>query len=133
MNDTPTAWGSAGAGLDSDIPRQEDTLKEQALFATLARWPALIVAYSGGVDSAYLAWAATRVLGRQALCVTADSASYPDRHRSIAKQIAAEFGLQHEIIRTNEMDRAEAYRQFRGRDPDVNALLKRRGFPTGGN
>jgi peptidyl-dipeptidase Dcp len=32
----------------------------------------------------------------------------------------------------NETDRAEAYRQFRGRDPDVNALLRRRGFPTGG-
>jgi peptidyl-dipeptidase Dcp len=32
----------------------------------------------------------------------------------------------------NETDRAEAYRQFRGRDPDVNALLKKRGFPTGG-
>jgi peptidyl-dipeptidase Dcp len=32
----------------------------------------------------------------------------------------------------NETDRAEAYRQFRGRDPDVRALLKRRGFPTGG-
>ena len=31
----------------------------------------------------------------------------------------------------NETDRAEAYRQFRGRDPDVNALLRRRGFPTG--
>jgi uncharacterized protein len=107
VSEPPTAWGSAGAGLDSDIPRQEDSLKEQALFESLARWPALIVAYSGGVDSAYLAWAATRVLGPQALCVTADSASYPDRHRSIAKQIAADFGLQHEIIRTNEMDRAE--------------------------
>ena len=31
----------------------------------------------------------------------------------------------------NETDRAEAYRQFRGRDPDVNALLRKRGFPTG--
>jgi uncharacterized protein len=82
-------------------------LKEQALLASLERWPALIVAYSGGVDSAYLAWAATRVLGSRALCVTADSPSYPDRHRSLARQIAADFGLEHEIIRTNEMARPE--------------------------
>jgi uncharacterized protein len=81
--------------------------KEQALLASLARWPALIVAYSGGVDSAYLAWAATRVLGPRALCVTADSPSYPDRHRSLARQIAADFGLEHQIIRTNEMERPE--------------------------
>jgi uncharacterized protein len=67
----------------------------------------VIVAYSGGVDSAYLAWAATRVLGRQALCVTADSPSYPGRHRSLALQIATDFGLAHEIIRTNEMARPE--------------------------
>jgi uncharacterized protein len=82
-------------------------LKEQALLASLARWPGLIVAYSGGVDSAYLAWAATRVLGSRALCVTADSSSYPDRHRSLARQIAADFGLAHEIVRTNEMARPE--------------------------
>jgi peptidyl-dipeptidase Dcp len=36
------------------------------------------------------------------------------------------------LVTGNETDRAEAYRQFRGRDPDVNALLRRRGFPTGG-
>jgi uncharacterized protein len=93
----PTAWGS---------PLQADS-KEQALLASLAQWPALIVAYSGGVDSAYLAWAATRVLGSRALCVTADSPSYPDRHRLLARQIAADFGLAHEIIRTNEMARPE--------------------------
>ena len=86
--------------------RQEDS-KEQALFASLASSPAIIVAYSGGVDSAYLAWAATRVLGRRALCITADSPSYPDRHRNLALQIAAAFGFEHEIIRTNEMDRPE--------------------------
>jgi peptidyl-dipeptidase Dcp len=33
----------------------------------------------------------------------------------------------------NSIDRAEAYRTFRGREPDVNALLKNRGFPTGGS
>jgi uncharacterized protein len=81
--------------------------KEAALRRTLADWPALIVAYSGGVDSAYLAWAATQVLGRRALCITADSASYPERHRALALRIARDFGFQHEIIRTNEMARAE--------------------------
>ena len=107
MSQAPTAWGSAGAGVDSDLPRQEESLKEQALLASLARWPALIVAYSGGVDSAYLAWAATRVLGRRALCITADSPSYPDRHRTLARQIAADFALEHQVVRTNEMARPE--------------------------
>ncbi len=73
----------------------------------LADCAALIVAYSGGVDSAYLGWAATQVLGRRALCVTADSPSYPDRHRLLAIRIAHEFGFQHEIIRTDEMARPE--------------------------
>jgi uncharacterized protein len=81
--------------------------KEQALRRALAAWPALIVAYSGGVDSAYLAFAATQVLGRGVLCVTADSPSYPDRHRALALRIAREFGLHHELIRTDEMARPE--------------------------
>jgi pyridinium-3,5-biscarboxylic acid mononucleotide sulfurtransferase len=81
--------------------------RERALFGILAEWPAVIVAYSGGVDSAYLAWAATRVLGRRALCITADSPSYPERHRSLAIQTAAAFGFEHEIIRTSEMARPE--------------------------
>jgi uncharacterized protein len=81
--------------------------KQSALNRTLAELPSLIVAYSGGVDSAYLAYAATRVLGDQALCVTADSPSYPERHRQMAVRIAREFGFQHEIIRTDEMSRPE--------------------------
>jgi uncharacterized protein len=81
--------------------------KEAALGRALAAWPALIVAYSGGVDSAYLAWAATQAIGRRALCITADSASYPERHRALALRIARDFGFHHEIIRTNEMARPE--------------------------
>jgi pyridinium-3,5-biscarboxylic acid mononucleotide sulfurtransferase len=81
--------------------------KEEALRRALAAMPALIVAYSGGVDSAYLGLVATQVLGARALCVTADSPSYPDRHRTLAVQIARDFGFQHEIIRTNEMARPE--------------------------
>ena len=81
--------------------------KEAALYATLREWPSLIVAYSGGVDSAYLAYAATQVLGAAALCVTADSASYPERHRALARRIATQFGFRHETIRTAEMERPE--------------------------
>jgi len=91
----------AGADLLSS------TEKEAALRRTLAAWPAIIVAYSGGVDSAYLAWAATRVLGARALCVTADSPSYPERHRALARRIAHDFAFQHEIINTDEMARPE--------------------------
>ncbi|HWB18645.1 MAG TPA: ATP-dependent sacrificial sulfur transferase LarE [Vicinamibacterales bacterium] len=83
--------------------------REAALFDRLRALPSLIVAYSGGVDSAYLAWAATQVLGSRALCVTADSASYPERHRAMALAIARDFHLQHEVIRTGELERA-AYR-----------------------
>ncbi len=87
----------------------ENTLeqKQAALRSQLSDWPALIVAYSGGVDSAFLGWAATEILGPRALCVTADSPSYPDRHRQLAIQIARDFGFAHEIIRTNEMARPE--------------------------
>jgi uncharacterized protein len=81
--------------------------KEDALYEVLRSWPSIIVAYSGGVDSAYLAWAATRTLGPHALCITADSASYPERHRALALRIAADFEFNHEIVRTGEMARPE--------------------------
>ena len=81
--------------------------KEQRLFDSLASFDSAIVAFSGGVDSAYLAWAATRVLGQRAACITADSPSYPDRHRQLALRIASEFGLHHEIVSTAELERPE--------------------------
>ena len=59
------------------------------------------------MDSAYLAWAATRVLGPRAHCVTADSPSYPDRHRQLALRLAREFDLHHEIVHTAELERPE--------------------------
>jgi uncharacterized protein len=67
----------------------------------------VVVAFSGGVDSAYLAWAATEVLGHNALCVTADSPSYPAHHRELALRVAHEFDLHHEIIFTGEIDRPD--------------------------
>ncbi|HET9371228.1 MAG TPA: ATP-dependent sacrificial sulfur transferase LarE [Vicinamibacterales bacterium] len=81
--------------------------REAALLARLDACRSLIVAYSGGVDSAYLAWAAHRVLGDRALSVTADSASYPERHRTRALKLAETFGFNHEIITTDELARPQ--------------------------
>jgi uncharacterized protein len=65
----------------------------------------LVVAFSGGVDSAVLAVTASQTLGDRALAVTADSPSYPESHRRLARQIAADFGLRHEFIETREVER----------------------------
>jgi uncharacterized protein len=83
--------------------------REAALLDRLRAWPSLVVAYSGGVDSAYLAYAATQVLGNRTLCVTADSASYPEHHRAMALDTARRFALNHEIIQTSELENP-AYR-----------------------
>src|SRR5437867_5674861 len=83
---------------------QSHDAKEQALRDALASLCSVIVAYSGGVDSAYLAYIASRTLGDRALAVTADSPSYPGHHRQLAIRIARQFGLRHEIIQTHELD-----------------------------
>ncbi len=84
------------------------SLERAALDSRAARLPSLIVAYSGGVDSAYLACAATRALGAAALCVTADSPSYPERHRDArACTSPREFAFNHQVIQTDEMARPE--------------------------
>jgi len=85
----------------------EPAAKEQALCDALASLDSVIVAYSGGVDSAYLAYIASRTLGDRAVAVTADSPSYPERHRALAIRIAKDFGLRHEIIKTAELDNPE--------------------------
>ena len=87
--------------------RTTSSAKEAELHEILGQFPSVIVAYSGGVDSAFLAYAAHRALGSGALAVTADSPSYPERHREIALRVAREFGFTHLVIRTHEMARPE--------------------------
>lgn len=82
-------------------------VKAGRLHDLLSGYQSVLIAFSGGVDSAYLAIAAAAALGDRALAVTADSPSYPDTHRQLALTIARDFGFPHEVIHTAELDRPE--------------------------
>jgi pyridinium-3,5-biscarboxylic acid mononucleotide sulfurtransferase len=84
--------------------------KQERLFAHLRELERVMVAFSGGTDSAYLAWAAHQALGRNALAVTADSASIPESHKRDAEAFVARFGIAHEYIETREFDNPEYVR-----------------------
>jgi len=87
--------------LSNPVRLQE---KQERLFAQLARMGRVIVAFSGGTDSAYLAWAAGRVLGAGALAMTADSASLPASHKRDAEAFVRQYGIAHEYVATYEFD-----------------------------
>jgi len=89
--------------------RRTPEVKEQALLQRMTELSSVIVALSGGTDSAYLAWAAHRALGPQALAVTAVSPSFAAHDRKIVDQFVAQCGLRHEYAETHEMDNP-AYR-----------------------
>ncbi len=78
--------------------------KQQKLIDALREMDHVIVAYSGGADSAYLAWAAKQALGDDAIAVTADSASIPESHKRDAEAFAKQFGIHHQYVATNEFD-----------------------------
>jgi uncharacterized protein len=108
--------GTAGLGiplagpLDPSLPStSSDALrdKEAALMARFVSAERVMVAFSGGVDSSYLAWAAHQALGDGALAVTAVSPSYPESHRVVAEEIVARFDLAHRFVDTHEMENPE--------------------------
>ena len=84
--------------------------KRDALMRILAELDGLLVAYSGGADSAFLAWAAHQVLGNRMLAVLADSSSLPRAELAAALDFVRVHGIPVRVIRTGELSNPDYVR-----------------------
>jgi pyridinium-3,5-biscarboxylic acid mononucleotide sulfurtransferase len=106
--------GALLKGYAGILSMGELDLKERRLLEGLRQVPSLVVAYSGGVDSAYLAHAAHQALGDRMLAVTALSASYSERDRREAERCVELARFPHEFITTDELSDPN----YRANNPD---------------
>lgn len=88
--------------------------KEERLRKIFRELESVIVAYSGGVDSSYVAYVANAELGPRAVCITGQSASLPAYQRLEIDGIVQRFGLNHEVIHTEELENDS----YRANNPD---------------
>jgi pyridinium-3,5-biscarboxylic acid mononucleotide sulfurtransferase len=96
----PTAAAAAAPAVDAS----RALAKQEKLMGDLRRLDSLLVAFSGGADSAFLAWAAHQALGEGALAITALSASFSRHDREQAEAFIAATGVRHEFITTHELE-----------------------------
>jgi pyridinium-3,5-biscarboxylic acid mononucleotide sulfurtransferase len=88
--------------------------KEERLREIFRELDSVIVAYSGGVDSSYVAYVANAELGPRAVCITGESASLPEYQRAEIESVVQKFGFQHEVIQTEELENPG----YRANNPD---------------
>jgi len=88
--------------------------KEERLREIFRELDSVIVAYSGGVDSSYVAYVANAELGPRAVCITGQSASLPEYQRAEIDSVVQRFGFQHEVIQTEELENPG----YRANNPD---------------
>jgi uncharacterized protein len=94
----------AAASITPSVVVATALRKEQSLLDSLHALDSLLIALSGGADSAYLAWAAHTTLGHRALSITALSASFSRYDREQAAEFVRVARLRHEFIETREFE-----------------------------
>ena len=129
-----TAQSDSGRAEPAGI--EQSRRKQERMVTALRQIDSLLIAFSGGADSAYLAWGAHQALGKRALAVTALSASFSAHDREEAQRFAAATGIRHECIRTEEFANPlyvanQADRCYHCKDElfdKMEALASERGF-----
>ena len=132
------AKGGAAAAPERALDSAAALDKQRSLFASLSALPAVLVALSGGADSAYLAWAAQQALGERAVSVTALSASFSRHDREQVENFISATAVRHEFIETSEFDNPlyvanNADRCYHCKDElfaRMDALARTRGVPA---
>ena len=130
--------GGAAAAPERALDSAAALGKQGSLFASLSALPAVLVALSGGADSAYLAWAAQQALGERAVSVTALSASFSRHDREQVESFISATAVRHEFIETSEFDNPlyvanNADRCYHCKDElfaRMDALARTRGVPA---
>ena len=79
--------------------------KEQRLLDSLRALDSVFIAFSGGADSAYLAWAAHQAIGARSIAITAISPSFSRHDRAEAEKFVTATGIRHEFIETTEFEK----------------------------